>query len=130
MIWIMEVNIYIIEFAPEAASTSRFYRGWTCSRQLREHFIQKAILSCDPCHNKSYRVVLFCCQNSKFAFCQCGDSGAMSWMYLDAMVPRSMILLCAMKISDKHSRILALLLFGTWELIVFLQARRLYRSLS
>jgi hypothetical protein len=76
---------YLIKFAPEAASDSRFYRGWTCSRQLREHFIQKAILSCDPCHNKSYGVVLICCQNSRIAFCQCGDSGAMSWMYLEGM---------------------------------------------
>ncbi|KAG6777722.1 hypothetical protein POTOM_017551 [Populus tomentosa] len=43
----------IIEFSPEAASTSRFYREWTCSRQLREHFVQKGILPCDPCHYRA-----------------------------------------------------------------------------
>ncbi|KAH8510887.1 hypothetical protein H0E87_008430 [Populus deltoides] len=74
----------------------KFYGGryiieWVCASQeqdseqqrMREHLIQKAILSSDSCHSDSFGVVLICRKSWKLAFCQCGGKRKSSWMYLD-----------------------------------------------
>jgi len=69
----------------------RYIIEWVCASQeqdseqqrMREHLIQKAVLSSDSCLCDSFGVVLICRKSWKLAFCQCGGKRKSSWMYLD-----------------------------------------------